>query len=498
MFKKKYGRVLIFTLAVIVALSASSITASAAGVTPPTNGSGYIIMKVDSKNMDVNGVTVEVDPGRKTAPVLIDDRTMIPARALTEAIGGKVGWNETAQSVTLSVAGNTVVMVINQKEYAINGAKRTMDVAPILLGERTLIPLRFAAEALGCNVKWFGDTNEILVTYIIAEKQPYSYGLDKNGFFIGIRALDYVDISGYHAMKIPNDLHQDLDNSVQEAIDSILGGNLPTKQVTNRAIVKGDMVNIDFVGSIGGIKFEGGSTNGEGEDVIIGETQYIDNFLDQLIGHKPGETVNVKVTFPKDYFEESLQGKAALFVTTINFIIENGELTDEFVAEILSDYYGWTTIAEMKAAIRLNLQKESFEDFIIAYLNNDVTIRSMPDSLMAYQERTMLHYYQNYADSYGIDLIELLGYEGVSSVEELFEAYRDGNYQSAKYYLVIQAIAEDKGISVSTEDIEAFLIATDDSSDIAELEVKFGMPHIKHTVLCQKVLDYVIKNAVFG
>lgn len=84
----------------------------------------------------------------------------------------------------------------------------------------------------------------------------------------------------------------------------------------------GDTVNIDYVGSVDGVEFEGGNTNGAGTDLVIGSHSYIDDFEDQLIGHHPGETVEVNVTFPKNYGKENLNGKDALFKVTINGIYE--------------------------------------------------------------------------------------------------------------------------------------------------------------------------------
>lgn len=82
----------------------------------------------------------------------------------------------------------------------------------------------------------------------------------------------------------------------------------------------GDAVNIDYVGTIDGAEFSGGSTNGRSEDVIIGSGSYIDDFEEQLIGHHVGDTVDVTVTFPEDYVDADLREKEAVFTTTINGI----------------------------------------------------------------------------------------------------------------------------------------------------------------------------------
>ena len=84
----------------------------------------------------------------------------------------------------------------------------------------------------------------------------------------------------------------------------------------------GDTVNIDYVGSVDGVEFEGGNTNGAGADLTIGSGSYIDDFEEQLIGAHPGDTVEVNVTFPENYGNEELNGKDAVFTVTVNGIYE--------------------------------------------------------------------------------------------------------------------------------------------------------------------------------
>lgn len=91
---------------------------------------------------------------------------------------------------------------------------------------------------------------------------------------------------------------------------------------TSLTVADGDTVNIDYVGSIDGVEFSGGNTQGMGADLVIGSNSYIDDFEEQLIGHNVGETVDVVVTFPEDYGKEELNGKEALFEVVINGIYE--------------------------------------------------------------------------------------------------------------------------------------------------------------------------------
>ncbi len=89
---------------------------------------------------------------------------------------------------------------------------------------------------------------------------------------------------------------------------------------TTLTIENGDTVNIDYVGTIDGVEFNGGNTQGNGTDLTIGSGYYIDDFEEQLIGAHPGDTVEVNVTFPEDYGNEDLNGKDAVFEVIINGI----------------------------------------------------------------------------------------------------------------------------------------------------------------------------------
>ena len=87
-------------------------------------------------------------------------------------------------------------------------------------------------------------------------------------------------------------------------------------------VENGDTVNIDYVGSIDGVEFSGGNTQGMGTDLVIGSGLYIDDFEEKLIGAHPGDHVTVTVTFPEDYGKEDLNGKEAVFEVTVNGIYD--------------------------------------------------------------------------------------------------------------------------------------------------------------------------------
>lgn len=115
----------------------------------------------------------------------------------------------------------------------------------------------------------------------------------------------------------PVDIEDEADDFiVKESIDPSLITD------TNVAVANGDVVNIDYVGYIDGVEFDGGNTYGMGTELEIGSGGYIDDFEEQLIGHYIGETVEVTASFPENYGVDELNGKEAVFDVVINGIYE--------------------------------------------------------------------------------------------------------------------------------------------------------------------------------
>ena len=117
---------------------------------------------------------------------------------------------------------------------------------------------------------------------------------------------------------------------------------------------------------------------GNGTEVTIGVTQYIDDFLEQLIGHKPGESFDVEVTFPDEYpNNEDLAGKDAVFAVTVNYIVEQvtPELTDDFVQENLKDTYGWSTAQEAMDSIKSDLSWSASAEYLWEQVTSGSQIR---------------------------------------------------------------------------------------------------------------------------
>ena len=114
------------------------------------NGSAgdVVVMSIGSHEVIVNDKKATID----AAPMIQNDRTFVPFRALAEAFGAEVAYDEATQAVTAKLNGVEVVMTIGSATYTVNGTEKTADVAPFINGSRTMVPVRFAAEAFGIKV----------------------------------------------------------------------------------------------------------------------------------------------------------------------------------------------------------------------------------------------------------------------------------------------------------------------------------------------------------
>jgi hypothetical protein len=118
---------------------------------------------IGQKLMKVNGVQKEIDPGRETAPQIVNGRTLIPIRAVIEAMGGTVDYDAKEQKITLKKDNDTLQMWIGKTNIKLNGTAKTMDTAPIILNGRTMVPVRFVAENFGYSVAWKAAEQTVVI-----------------------------------------------------------------------------------------------------------------------------------------------------------------------------------------------------------------------------------------------------------------------------------------------------------------------------------------------
>lgn len=125
-----------------------------------------LTLRIGSPVMTVNGAAVTLD----TAPIIIESRTLVPIRAVVEALGGTVSWDDSARRVGITLGGTDLSLVIGQPQAILNGAPTPIDpdnprIVPRIINGRTLLPLRFVAESLGADVQWRAETQTVIVTW---------------------------------------------------------------------------------------------------------------------------------------------------------------------------------------------------------------------------------------------------------------------------------------------------------------------------------------------
>jgi trigger factor len=330
----------------------------------------------------------------------------------------------------------------------------------------------------------------------------YSNNIDERGFW-GVDALKYVQLFNYEALEIPHDVHFVSEGEITvEMIQFLQNARLPAPdetQITDRPVQDGDKVNIDFVGSIDGVEFEGGNSGGDGSYVVAGTGQFIDDFLWQIIGHYPGETIDVYVSFPVPYRNnEALAGKEALFVTTINHI---SVIEDDYIAEHLYESHELSTVAEFRDFVHglshREIQKKQIQEYVLEFLFEEVDV-TIPDYFMAMIIEQSLDSLRLEAQSYNMDFDEFLGLQfGVDGINGMLEEYKEMHNRHAKTQLVMQAIIEDKNMTITEEEVFEFLIdfgiPEDELDDVAEI---YGMPFLYQTALHHLILYYIVDNAV--
>jgi hypothetical protein len=136
-------------------------------ITPKTI---VITLQINNPMMIVNGKSYEIDPGRGTKPVIKNDRTLVPIRAIVEALGGSAEWNDKDKSVTIKLGSTLIKLQIGNTMAYANGSIVQIDptnskVVPEIINGRTMLPVRFVTEKLGAKVEWEQNTQIITITY---------------------------------------------------------------------------------------------------------------------------------------------------------------------------------------------------------------------------------------------------------------------------------------------------------------------------------------------
>lgn len=326
-------------------------------------------------------------------------------------------------------------------------------------------------------------------------------GMDKNVIYTATVAVKpEVTLGEYKGVTVEKAETTVSAKEVNEKLAAELGKNARVVEV-EREIKKDDIATIDFVGSVDGVEFEGGK--GEDYPLTIGSGTFIPGFEDQLIGHKAGETVDVKVTFPENYGAKDLAGKEALFVTTIKAVKEKQvpAADDEFASEVSE----FDTLDEYKKDLKKTLkeQKEKAatttnERNVIAKVVENASVE-IPAPMLEAQLDNMLYDYQTRLAQQGIPMDQYLQITG-QTVEQIKDQMKESAEKNLKTSLVIEAIMEKENITVADERVdeefkkiaEQYKMEYDDLMKTVSEEQKESM---KREIAFQETIDMLVAEA---
>ena len=325
----------------------------------------------------------------------------------------------------------------------------------------------------------------------------YSDGLDANGYRTGITAQDYVTLpDNVAALPIKKADVTPSDSDVQARIDSLLSQYSTTQAVTDRAAQNGDVVNIDYSGTVDGVAFNGGTY--QGYDLTLGSGSFIAGFEDQIVGHNTGDTFDVTVTFPDGYDASTdsdgntveLSGKEAVFRVTVNSISEpvTPELTDEWVDSTFGTGDDVHTVEALRTYFSDALYDQNLEDAIMDSLLDNAAFQDLPSEVPGYYACMFLNYYYQLASYYSSDLDTIAQAQGYTDANAMLGASDSVITHLAKQDLLYQAIAESQGIEPTQEQLDAAAASYSGSS--------YGDNFVHQTALQTAVMEWLKTNAV--
>lgn len=326
-------------------------------------------------------------------------------------------------------------------------------------------------------------------------------GMDQNVIYTATVAVKpEVTLGEYKGVTVEKAETTVSAKEVNEKLAAELEKNARVVEV-EREIKKDDIATIDFVGSVDGVEFEGGK--GEDYPLTIGSGTFIPGFEDQLIGHKAGETVDVKVTFPENYGAKDLAGKEALFVTTIKAVKEKQvpAADDEFASEVSE----FDTLDEYKKDLKKTLKEEkekaattTNERNVIAKVVENASVE-IPAPMLEAQLDNMLYDYQTRLAQQGIPMDQYLQITG-QTVEQIKDQMKESAEKNLKTSLVIEAIMEKENITVAEERVdeefkkiaEQYKMEYDDLKKTVSEEQKESM---KREIAFQETIDMLVAEA---
>ena len=306
----------------------------------------------------------------------------------------------------------------------------------------------------------------------------------------------YVTIGEYKGLELTRTSQSVTDDDVQAEINYNLEDN--GTEVKDGTVENGDTVTINFTGTIDGKEFDGGSA--EDYELVVGDGEMIDGFEDGIVGMKSGETKELDLTFPDDYYEESVAGKAVVFKVTLQKFTRPAELTDEWVAENTE----YKTVDEYRAAVKTQLedtavQTADYELYSDAW--NEVQaaseIKDYPKEDVDAAKKSYQELNEKYVKDAGMEMADFLESQGMS--EEDYESECQQYAESkVEQNLIVQGIMDAEGLSIEdkeTQKLKDDLIKEYGFASIDEMIETYGEQEVNESLALLRVERFIVDNA---
>ncbi|ALB28753.1 trigger factor [Companilactobacillus heilongjiangensis] len=263
----------------------------------------------------------------------------------------------------------------------------------------------------------------------------------------------------------------------------------------------GDTVIIDYVGTVDGKEFDGGSA--QNYSLELGSGSFIPGFEDQLVGHAAGEDVDVKVTFPEDYQAKELAGKDAVFATKLHEVKtkELPELDDDFAKDVDEDV---DTLEELKTKLHDEIKdqkketaEENIQEEAISGAVKNAKLDAIPQPMIDTEVENQLNQYLANLRRQGID--PKLYYQMTGTTEDtLKKQFAKDAEERVKTDLVIEAIVAKEGIKPSEDEIKAEIKSLSDEYKMEESAVRNALSDemLAHDIAAKKAIELIVDSAV--
>ena len=316
-----------------------------------------------------------------------------------------------------------------------------------------------------------------------------------------VQLFPEIEVKNYKGLEVTKVASEVTDADVDADLKRIQQSQARLETVEGRKTQDGDTVVIDFDGSIDGKHFDGG--NAENFELKLGSGQFIPGFEEQLIGKDAGEAVDVKVTFPENYNAKDLAGKDALFETKIHEI--KVEVLPEIDDDLASDVSEFETLAELKADVKKNLEKNA-RDGDETQMKNELLDKlcetnevDVPASMVEDEIDRMLNEMNQQLAYQGMSLDQYMQILG-QTMKDVREGARVDANKRVAMRILIRAVVAKEGIEATEAELEDELrkFAEQYGQTVEQVKKVMGEDNMKffaEDVKTRKAIDFMFDNA---